>query len=345
MAVQIGNSRVAGLYHGDTPIQALYGGHEIVWPPQGSRPSAPTSTQQLDGPVMFDADYGRKGLGAYKNLHPIGQIEQGIDVGTCLDPIDQSRVVMFSDNRRGFHSGNGHPRAQIEGPFFMKPKKWDNNDARYALYHEILFPSDFPNSPADWTSIGGSVHGAPWTTGSAMGLLLTMDKTTGKHILRMHDTPEWLGSDVELPLGRWVGILRYCRYEHAVDGGFIELWMNTTGSHDTGWEQIPIMGQDRFTTDVISDDEGNGWWKDPTVAPASPRVGLYGSSQGISYTATHRIGRSPADVLPAGWDGLVSGQTFVEAPADEPATVTLTQAEYDALDPKDPGTTYIITEG
>lgn len=313
MGVHIGDGEVKGLYSGGTPVQMLYGGQDVVWPPQGSAPSAPTGILQLDGPIMFDADYENRGLGAYKNLHPIGQIEQGIDVGVCLDPIDQSRTVMFSDNRRGFHSGNGHPRAQIEGPFFMKPKKWDNDDARYALYHEVLFPTDFPTSPADWTSIGGSVHGAPWATGSALGLLLTMNKTTGKSILRMHDTPEWLGSNVEFPLGQWVGILRYCRYEHAVDDGFVELWMNTTDSRVTGWEQVPIMGQSRYNTDVISDNEGNGWWKDPTVAPASPRVGLYGSSQGISYTAVHRIGRAPKDVLPAGWDGKISGETFVEA--------------------------------
>ena len=105
------------------------------------------------------------------------------------------------------------------------------------------------------------------------------------------------------------------------------------------------MGQDRYTTDVISDNEGNGWWKDPSVAPASPRIGPYGSATGTTYVAHHKIGRSPKDVMPAGWDGLVSGQTFVEAPVDAPATVALTQAEYDALDPKDPNATYIITEG
>ena len=314
MGVHIGASEVKTLYSGSTPVQMLYGGHDVVWPPQGSPPSAPTSTQQLDGPVMFDADYENRGLGAYKNVHPIGQLEQGIDVGTCLDPIDQSRTVMFSDNRRGFHSGNGHPRAQIEGPFFMKPKKWDNNDARYALYTEVLIPSGFNmHTSADWTSIGGSVHGAPWTTGSAMGLMVTVDKASGKRILRMHDTPAWLGNNVEFPFGQWVGVLRYCRYEHAVDGGFVELWLNTTNSRTTGWKQIPIMGQSRFTTDVISDGEGNGWWKDPTVAPASPRVGLYGNVRGISYTAVHRIGRAPKDVLPAGWDGKISGETFVEA--------------------------------
>lgn len=315
MGVQIGASKVAGLYAGGTPIQGLYGGHGLVWPPQGSAPSAPTTTQQLEGPLMFDADYASKGLGAYKNVHPIGQLEQGIDVGTCLDPIDQSRTVMFSDNRRGFHTGNGHPRAQVEGPFFVKPKKWDNTDSRYAIYSEVLFPKDFPiRSTADWTSVGGSVHGAPWTTGSALGLMLTWDKTSAKPILRMHDTPEWLGSTAAFPLGQWVGILRYFRYEHAVDGGFAELWLNTVG-RATGWKQVPIMGQDRYNTDIISDLEGNGWWKDPSVAPASPRIGLYGNAQGICYVAAHRIGRAPKDVLPAGWDGLVSGKTFTEAPA------------------------------
>lgn len=316
MAVEIGTSQMTGFYQGGTPVQALYGGHGIVWPPQGPRPSAPSATQQLDGPLMFDADYGKNGLGDYKNLHPIGgpggTIEQGIDVGTCLDPIDQSRVVLFSDSRREFHSGNGHPRAQAEGPFFIKPKKWDNNDSRYAWYTETLVPSRYAmESGAEWTGIGSGAHGAPWTTGSATGLMLTY--ANGKHILRMHDTPEWLGPNVEYPLGQWVGLLIYTRYEHAADGGFIEMAINRTSDMRTGWEQVPIMGQSRYTTDVISDGEGNGWWKDPSVAPASPRVGLYGDYRARLYYAHHRIGRSPADVLPAGWDGLVSGETFVEA--------------------------------
>ena len=267
---------------------------------------------------MFDADYGKNGLSAYKNLHPasgpLGPVEQGVDLGVCLDPIDQSRTVLWSDSGRGRHSGNGHPRAQAEGPFFIKPKKWDNNDSRYAWYTETLVPTRYAmKSGAEWTGIGSGAHGAPWTTGSATGLMLTY--ANGKHILRMHDTPAWLGPNVEYPLGQWVGLLIYTRYEHQVDGGFIEMAINRTADMRTGWEQVPIMGQTRYSTDVISDGEGNGWWKDPSIAPASPRVGLYGDYKGRMYYAHHRIGRAPKDVLPAGWDGLISGQTFVEAAA------------------------------
>lgn len=318
MAVEIGGRKTTGLYLGSKPVEMLYGGTQPVWPPQGARPSAPQSVLQLNGPLMFDADYGKNGLGDYKNLHPIngpaGSIEQGLDIGVCLDPIDQSRTVLWSDSTRGMHSGNNHPRSQAEGPFFIKPKKWDNNDSRYAWYTETLVPSKYAmKSGAEWTGIGSGAHGAPWTTGSATGLMLTY--LNGKHILRMHDTPSWLGPNVEYPLGQWVGLLIYTRYEHQVDGGFIEMAINRTSDMRTGWEQVPINGVKRYATDVISDGEGNGWWKDPSIAPASPRVGLYGDYRARMFYAHHRIGRAPKDVLPAGWDGKISGETFVEASA------------------------------
>lgn len=301
------NQNVINIYHNNLSF----------WPSTPlTLPATPASTQfatPQPGPLLFSADF-TKGLSQYKNLHPTSLVPER-DIGLSKDPTGTGELVVWMDSGAGLTHGNNSPRASLEGatPFFATAHQ--NTRSIYACHISIYFPSSSAfSTTSHWTAFHG-VHGAPWDTGSATGLMVVYNPNTKNHYLRMGDKPAFLREqDTIIPLDQWVSLIVYFQYDYADKGGFQALFMNTSNPHNlsSNWRQVRVNNQLIFSNDVISDTEGSGWHNNQTIPPATPRIGTYGNYPLRIYMKNHRIGRTLASVLPGSWDNRVDNLPFTE---------------------------------
>lgn len=309
-------------YLTDPSIDISYQGKEVLYayknnnqlyPPPPTPPSAGNYLTPLPNQdLLFDANFAQ-GFSQYKNPLPLS-LEAGVDYGTSIDPLGSNSIVAWVDSHRSLTHGNAHPRSEMEAPYFIKPAVHGNTKSVYAHYGELYFPENNPmTATSDWTLLF-EFHGTPYIGPSAAGLMLVYNVNSKTHYLRMGNDPKLLGTTNPIfPIGQWVGVIVYQKYEYASNGGFVQLLINTSETRDKNWRTIPVNSLTRAPLDLISDEEGNGFYNDPTLPPASARFGRYGSHKGRWYVKNHRIGYTLKSVLPPTWDTLVDNTPFSEA--------------------------------
>ncbi|MDO4254541.1 MAG: heparin lyase I family protein [Kocuria sp.] len=272
-----------------------------------STPVAPAGSK-----LLHDANFGSLGFSQYKNLHP-EKLVIGRDLGTTTDPAGSGEIVAWFDSKHGVkHASNKYARSSVESPARVYSTAHGNTSSVYAHRFSFYVPhSSAFTSTAHWTCVG-EVHGAPWRTASRSVIALVFNPKTGNHYLRMGDDVSLLKEkDTIVPLGKWVDIVVHFNYNYRSRGGWIQLFMNTTGKRNAGWKAVPVAGsKGRHRDNLISDNEGNGWYKNKQVPAPTPRIGVYGNQSIKLYFREHKLGRSVRDVLGSGWDGKVDGVTY-----------------------------------
>lgn len=273
--------------------------------------TAPKSPNPLTtGNILHDAKFATEGFKRYKNLHPAG-LKIGRDLGIVKSPTNSAIVAYFDSHAKLTH-GNPHPRASVESPARVYPTAHGNTKSTYWHYTRLYFPksSSFKNS-GNWCTFM-EVHGAPWGA-SRSGLMIVFNPKTGNHYLRMGNDPSLLQEkDTILPQNQWMGVLVGFNYNYKSKGGWMRLFLNTTPDWINGWRSIPIKGQrGRFADNVISSQEGDGWYKNKSIPAATPRLGVYGNHPMKLMFSLHKLGRTPRSVLGSAWDGKVDGKRLI----------------------------------
>lgn len=264
------------------------------------------------GEVLHDARFAQHGFSRYKNLHPAGMVA-GKDLGISRDPAGSLEPVAWFDSSRGLTHGNSHRRASVESPAVTFATAHENTNAVYAHRVSFYLPSKYAMSTTShWTTIA-EVHGPPWKGASKNSLMIVFNPQTKRHYFRLgNDTSLLKEADTIIPLDRWVDVMIYMDYNYASKGGWIRMFMNTTGNRDWGWRTVPIRGNTgKYETDLISNMEGNAWYHDKTKGAATPRVGVYGNHVTRLYVRDHVLAKSVRGALGATWNGLIDGKTLV----------------------------------
>lgn len=275
--------------------------------------AAPASPNPLsNGNLLHDSKFATEGFKRYKNLHPAGLVI-GRDIGIVNNPAGVGSPVAYFDSSAGLTHGNAYPRASVEAPARAYATAHGNTKSIYLHYSRLYIPKSSAMSEASQWSAFMGVHGAPWIGASRTGLMLLFNPKTGNHYLRMGDDPSLLKeSDTIVPLDKWVGFLVAFNYNYAKNGGWIQFFMNTTGSTRSGWRRVPVKGKiGKVSEDVISSEEGEGWFLDKNTPAATPRVGTYGSHPMKLYVSEHRFGRTVRSVLGRNWNGLFDGKKMI----------------------------------
>lgn len=304
--------------------QAIYKGAErvlygkkngvIVWPTR-TQDLANEQRGRLKLDPIFTADIPEKGLRNYAERNPSGMIRD-TDYGVCSSPDGSGDVVVWTDNARHLSNGNEYQRSQLQTPQCIAPVAhteypWGNDNSVYVEYAKVWLEAKYPfGSTSQWINFF-EPHGGPYIGSSAMGIMLVWNPTVGYH-LRLGNDPNYLGTTVPFKLGQWVQIARQYKYEYAENGGWGDLWYNLSGDLTTGWVRAQINGGYRLPLDVIRKDangnriEGGGWVDDPAQLGGQwgmthSKLGLYGNVYSVMYWADHRVGRTFANTMPAGW--------------------------------------------
>lgn len=279
---------------------------------QAYNQAAPASPRQLShGALLHDARFATHGFSRYKNLHPAGLVI-GRDLGITRDPAGGREPVAYFDSHAGLTHGNAHPRASVESPAQTFATAHGNTQSTYVHHARIYIPrSSAMSTTSHWSALF-STHGAPWGS-SRCGLMLVFNPKTRNHYLRMGNDPSLLKErDTVIPLNRWVGMAVAFNYNYASHGGWLRMALNTTGNTKVGWRSVPIKGvTGPLSENVISSQEGDGWFRDKGVPAATPRIGTYGNHPMRLYARDHRLARDPWTALGPQWDGKLDGRKFV----------------------------------
>jgi len=305
-------------------------GNKVIWPVTSlpymdSMPAPATLPPPPSTGLLFAADFDTHGMTRYQsnNIANNGAVLD-VDYGIAADPAGTGRVVGWCDNVGKKTNTNEYARSQMLTRRWVYPARKTDNWGEYASRAEFYIdPVSALTTADDWFTVQG-FHGPAFIGPSSTGLMVVFNPKTGKHYLRMGNVigrvPE---ADTTLPLGKWFQILIMYRYSAAVDGGWVDLYLNTSDDPVRGWRRIPVNGGFRVPFDMISDDEGNAWLTDPTRGPTYATWGCYGNHRAIIYCREHRLGTTVKSVMPADWDGTVAGVKFgdgITLAPEEPAT-------------------------
>lgn len=281
---------------------------------------------------IFTSDFATAGLRNYTMRNP-ATMTLNTDYGLCPSPAGDGETVAWFNNSRHLTNGNEYQRSQLQAQSAIAPVgwtqyNWGNRNSVYVEYVRVWLDARYPMSrTSQWVSIF-EVHGGPYLTSSALGLMVVFDPATQSHYLRLGNDPSYLGKAVPFETGRWVQLARQYKYEYAAKGGWADLWYNLTPHLNTGWVRARINGGYRRPLDVIRRDaggartEGGGWVDDPIQlkgqringktytgkwAMSHSKVGLYSNHYSTLYVAQHRVGRTFKNTMPSGWSGRFNG--------------------------------------
>lgn len=244
--------------------------------------------------LIFTSNFNTQGFQQYKNFHPENMVV-GRDVGITKDPTGKGGVAWL-DSKAGLTHGNVHGRASLETPARFYSSAHGNLRPVYGHKIRIWLPKESSfTSSGDWCALMG-VHGSPWKTGSATGMMVVFNPKTGNHFLRMGDNRELLAErDTVIPLGRWVDIVQYFNYNFKYVGGWARMFLAYSGGP---WKEVPIKGvKGGYRMDVITEGEGSGWYYDEKVAAATARVGVYGNHPMKMLVAQQKVSRTLEPLL------------------------------------------------
>lgn len=291
--------------------------NKTVWPAvsQPCLDNMPTPTTLPPPPstgLLFAADFDTAGLTRYHSNNIANNAAVlDVDYGVAADPTGTGQVVGWCDNVGKKTNTNNYARSQMLTRRWVYPAARGDAWGEYAQLTEFYIdPVSALSTADDWFSIHG-FHGPAFIGPSSTGLMVVFNPKTGKHYLRMGNTagriPE---ATTTIPVGAWFQVLIMFRYAAAADGGWVDLYLNTTPDPVNGWQRIPVDGGFRVPFDMVSDDEGNAWLTDHTRGPSYASWGCYGSHRALVYCRQHRLGTTVRSVMPPGWGGTIAGVRF-----------------------------------
>lgn len=245
-------------------------------------PAAPTArhtaTPEPEAP-LFDADYARRGFGAYASFAP-QDTRDGVDRGIDKDPLGERGRVAWFDSRRRLHVGTPFPRSSaLTGPLIVPGQE------RWVMFDVLVPPESAPAAADDWQALGTGAFGAPFQDTSPLGLAVVRSRT-GELYLQMGADYTLLGERISFPVGTWVRIVQ--GFTFAGDG-WAEVLMGPSGGE---LESIGPEGKGTGRFALASRTEHiNG------AGDNAARVGVYGTAPARLWFAAHRVARTREAVL------------------------------------------------
>jgi Polysaccharide lyase len=229
--------------------------------------------------LLFDADFGARGLGAYV------YVVHGKRVRIVDDPIlgPQRKVARITVYDRDV-GPTSNPRVQLE-----TPRLWKRGAAHYVGV-SYLFPRSWPDIPTTtgWVGIG-SVYGPPWR-GSGPNSLAIRRLEDGRQVIQWNPSRRGPTFSVPLVRGRWMDFVMHIRLSRSPRRGFWEMWVDTGG----GWRQLSAHGHTRVHAATVDRANAGGPNYDK-VSQYRPK-GMWRVA--TDYVGCHRIADTFAEAAP-----------------------------------------------
>jgi hypothetical protein len=251
----------------------------------GVHAPAGTASTSGRGPVLFDSDFGRKGLSAY----PVAIHRERMSI--VQDPVlGATRKVLKMTVYNSDTGPTQDPRAQLETPKFLHER-----DTFYVGF-SAMFGTDWnwKMCPGCWVTFH-QIYGPPYNGQGPTNLNVKSNKDSGRPNITWERT-QTFGFDhpFETPLVpmKWYDFVWHEKLSRDPKRGYVELWMNG----GDGWRRVPLNGHPSLSMATMIDANGSATQGNASIIALYRRAGM--TPVASVYFAEHRVGTSFDSVKP-----------------------------------------------